>query len=416
MSIKGKIKKRSLIQYLLCYLLILTAGATLWTYILGWIGFKALIVLLINILVILKYNIKVPPSFIIYSSVTMLLLLILTRYTDGGFFNGNDFNSTLSMVIYALTGFVVYRIDEENAPKVYVKVVAFFASISIFFFTIQVIFGPSAFPEFIFRDVNYRSEYGFLLYTICKINMRNYGIFYEPGVYQTVISVAIFFLLYHDNLKLRDNTIRSYLIILTLAMLTTRSTTGYITLAILYSFNILSGSGSKKMKALFLSMLAAAVISFDYFANGTESLLYTIVLGKFAEIGFNNGYYRYGTSGGARVYLIDIALQVLRSNPLTGIGSNSYYSSFLSGTVWENSGTGNILCITIAKRGIVFTTFAIFYFLQKAFQNKKNIYSFIAFVLVFFNTIFAQSQLVYGVFAFAAFVDCGSLRKEHIAA
>ena len=137
MSIKGKIKKRSLIQYLLCYLLILTAGATLWTYILGWIGFKALIVLLINILVILKYNIKVPPSFIIYSSVTMLLLLILTRYTDGGFFNGNDFNSTLSMVIYALTGFVVYRIDEENAPKVYVKVVAFFASISIFFFTIQ---------------------------------------------------------------------------------------------------------------------------------------------------------------------------------------------------------------------------------------------------------------------------------------
>lgn len=412
----GKIKEKSLIQYLLCYLLILTAGATLWTYVLGGIGFKALIVLLINLLVLLKYKIKIPQSFSMYSIVTLGLFMGLSYYTDGGFLAGNDFNSTLSFVIYTFTAYVIYKIDEENAARIFIRTVYFFAAISIFFFAIQVVLGNGVFPEAIFRSVNYRSEYGFLLYTICKINMRNYGIFYEPGVYQTVLSAALYLLMFNDNLNLSEKTKRKYMIVLSVAVFTTGSTTGYISLAILYVFNVLSGSGSKRMKAGFILLLIVGGIGLDYVANGTDSLIYSIVIRKFLEIGFNrnSGYYRYGTSGGARVYLIDIALQVLGSKPLTGIGSTSYYMNYLNGTAWENGGTGNILCITIAKRGIVFTILAVSYVIHNAYKTKKNLYSFLAYLLVFFNTIFAQSQLVYGVFAFAAFVACRNAARQEI--
>ena len=396
------VKKRTLIQYLLCYLLILTSGAVLWTYVLDFIGFKALVVLLIDIVLIIKYRIKVPMLFVAYSIVLMAFLIILTYITDG-YFIGNDFNSTLSMLIYALLAYVIYKIDETSSSLVYIRTVSFFAIVSIFFWGIQVVFGSKAFPEFLFTDVNYRAEYGYLFYTICKIDLRNYGIFYEPGVYQTVLSVALFLLLYNDNLILKKTERRKYLVVLVITMLTTKSTTGYLSLAFLLIPYVLSRNGRKRLKALVILGIIVGIIGLDCILNANDSLLFRVVLAKFAGINFSNGRYNYASSGGARVYLIDIALRVLSTRPFTGLGANSLFSEHFKGTYWETNGAGNILCMTIAKRGILFTLFCISFFLLKAFNNKNSIYSFIAFVLVFFNTVFAQSQLVYAVFAFAAF-------------
>lgn len=406
MEKEKKLRKREFAQYLLGYLLILTAGATLWANVLGNIGFKAAIVLVIILLLMKKYKIALPISLTIFYATTVIMLLILTEYMDGGILAGNDFNGIISTLIYSLLGYELYIIDKKSASRVFVRIVSFFAAISIFFFAIQVTLGAGAFPEFLFRNVHNRSEYGFILYTICKSNQRNYGIFYEPGVYQTVLSSAIFLLLFDKTLFATKKKKILYVLILIIAMLTTGSTTGYISLTILLAFYVLSTNGSKKRKLFMMLIIIATVIIIEYLINRETSLLYIVVLRKFLEIQFGEGYYSYGTSGGARVFVIDIALQVLEKAPLTGIGSKAYYSNYLDGTVWEDSGTGNIFCITIAKRGIVFTTLVISYFIYKAFKNRSSVYSFCAFVLVFFNTIFAQSQLVYGVLAFVSFVHC----------
>ena len=85
---------------------------------------------------------------------------------------------------------------------------------------------------------------------------RNSGMFWEPGAYQGYLNLALFFLLKsnHNNKKLK-------LLVLSLALLSTYSTTGYLVYAVIIASVVLSNKEmSIPTKVLFLATLISLFV------------------------------------------------------------------------------------------------------------------------------------------------------------
>lgn len=124
------------------------------------------------------------------------------------------------------------------------KTVVFFASISLilwFLSVLQINIWDQITPEVdslmsyrIYSDSSTYQEFsyklhGMFLYSHRTVDMRNVSIFTEPGIYQMVLNTAIFVLLFlRDKLvSFSDKKVGRALMILSCALLSTQSTTGY---------------------------------------------------------------------------------------------------------------------------------------------------------------------------------------------
>ena len=138
----------------------------------------------------------------------------------------------------------------------YVKTVVFFASISLilwFLSVLQINIWDQITPEVdslmsyrIYSDSSTYQEFsyklhGMFLYSHRTVDMRNVSIFTEPGIYQMVLNTAIFVLLFlRDKLvSFSDKKVGRALMILSCALLSTQSTTGYISLCFIVLFYML---------------------------------------------------------------------------------------------------------------------------------------------------------------------------------
>lgn len=88
-----------------------------------------------------------------------------------------------------------------------------------------------------YQEFSYKLH-GMFLYSHRTVDMRNVSIFTEPGIYQMVLNTAIFVLLFlRDKLvSFSDKKVGRALMILSCALLSTQSTTGYISLCFIVLF------------------------------------------------------------------------------------------------------------------------------------------------------------------------------------
>lgn len=400
-----KLKKSEFIQIVLLYLLLQTHGGTLWRIVLGNFRIKAVAVLALTVFVALKYGIRIPNYLILYIGINLTLFFISANVTDGSIGAASDLGAVFAMNIYVLLAYVILKIHKAGAVRKYIAMVVFFATISLFFFGLQLLFGNGIFPELLFKPVGGGNLCGFLLYTVNKGRNRNNGFFYEPGVYVTVLNVALYFLLYYgENIEMNKKQRNRDIFILFLAILSTGSTAGYMVTAVLVCGTILAGKRKRRQKTMMLLFLIAAVFSLDFLWNKQNSLVYKYVIFKFADIGWNRttGYYQYGSSGGARIYMWMKAMEALRISPWWGIGSTGYFAQLSEG-VWQNEGTGNILAISLVRRGLLTTASVIAPLLYSCYKHKKKLIHFLVFGFMYGVTIFSQAELIYASFALLVF-------------
>lgn len=405
---RGVINVRNTIQIFLIYLMIIMHGAVIWSAIIGDSYVNLLIIALIALIVISRVRLPVRKTYLLYCAATAACYFISALMNGIGLSAGLNIKTAIIIDINILVAFVAVNLNQQKAVTIFVKIISIFAGISVICFLAQQIIGTGIFPSSLFPYTNWgRGHWWYLIYSYTE-DPRNYGIFYEPGVYQVLLNSALYLLLFrNDELLPKQKSNQKNLVIILLAIATAGSTTGYISMIIiLLGFLIKKYSTHIKLKKhekrlILIALFMICFIIFDYIRNGSNSFLSTYVIDKLNETNITTGDFNYDTSGGARLFIIAQAIEALKKNPLFGVGSVSL-SNAIADEFWLGFGTGNVLFSTIATKGLVTLLITIVPLLYIAYRNRRSNMEFVVFLLVYINTVVAQSQLLYGSFILLA--------------
>lgn len=389
-------------QYFLLYLLLLCQDAGLYR---NNSDIIRNIIFLASIAFMIVWRADVKKKEISYFGTVIFIMLALRFYHGDAQF----IDEMLKVLEHLLVAYAAYKMDSDKCGTRFVKSVTFFSAISLPAYVMA-----NFLPEI--YDLPFLANYevvwagstldfkGVLFYVYRSFEpFRNNGIFTEPGVYQIVLSTAIFVLLFNGtSLFLDEKRKIRYLIILCITMITTTSTTGYISLVILIFL------GALQRKIIFpenrvarrILIVGAFAILIDYYIRGTDSIINLYLFDKLSVVTLDGsqitGQSMWTSSGNARMAVYYQMLQVVTSRPL-GYGFTNFYN--LLNILYDGNAAGARLLIYFAAMGIVPMLLVIFPIFSIMWKNRTSVYQFIAYVIIFINTGVAQSKGIYAAFA-----------------
>lgn len=405
----GKIQ---ILQYFLIYLVFISSRAVIYaTYQMNWVYATMILCAFLS----MKYTwLRNQKIYIVFAF--LLASLQLTRMINHG---GYGLEFWLINVSKIWVAYIAVNIDKNNFLERFLRMTVFFASISLIMWILSFI-APGIVEQILFAQGEYfGGTKGMLLYTFrystwSRGDTRNVGIFTEPGIYQIVLNVAIYILLFmRSKLNFSAKKTTRYLLVLIAALLSCQSTTGYISLAIIVlGFLLQREKSDVKMRILQLLVLGIVILLVNYSISGTNSIVYKTIISKLSteggqfDLNASTGYYRMNG--------ITAGLEIFYNNPL---GAGDYYigslQNILTGTVASGAGIITVL----ATCGII--TFLMFsYFnIYLAARNIKSIIPFMVYLSVWINTGLSQSDIVYAVMLCIVFSGLESVKKHnyHIA-
>ena len=237
------------------------------------------------------------------------------------------------------------------------------------------------------------------------VYMRNCGIFWEPGVYQIYLNLAIMLLIFN---QIKDVEHRNRkIIIFSIALLTTQSSMGLLCMAItLFAASIINEASQNKsamrVVAIFL-LIVLVIIEVNYSIVG-----YKLLQGE--------------GSFSSRIEDLRISTSITRVYPLFGTGLFRDFSSIwtwhrenLTANFWGGLANSNGLGASFFKMGVPFTLIHMSFLFRNYYMLcDKNL---ILAILFFINTIlfFVNEPIVFVPFWIAmaswAFIvdDCEAI-------
>ena len=346
-------------------------------------------------------------KFTINSKMAIKLFTLLAIISIGSMSSRGE--EAKQAIINILQFFIAYlyalSFDFSKFLKKFVNIIYFICWFSVIVYVLYIVV-----PDFIklFPDVSntvgVKAENLFFT-TICGgINVRNQGLFWEPGAFQTYINLTLIMeLFYFKNLGLKRMTV--YMA----AILTTYSTAGYLTtLFIVYIYitqHLFSTSGKEKSnaKTVFIIMtvvIIAIIVFFSLSNNVSES-----VFGKFdayRESGYGSNK---RTTVSVRFDAFIRPFKVFWQYPMFGAGTRGMTNFALNERYNMNTCT---FINWFAYFGIFFGAMMMrmFYKFAKRFSNKKIIV-----YMIFFAIFLATATENYYrnpsilIFAFFPFVN-----------
>lgn len=292
----------------------------------------------------------------------------------------------------------------------YVKTVVFLAAISLIlwsFSALQINIWDQITPEVnslmsyriysdsrIYQEFSYKLH-GLFLYSHRTVDMRNVSIFTEPGIYQMVLNVAIFVLLFlRDKLvSFSDKKIGYSLVILTCALLSTQSTTGYISICFIVLFYMLfekrkNTERNWKQKILIVLFVILIFLMIDYMVRGSESFIQVSLISKLFS---GEQKLSLDASGMARADVIFLAIQIMASHPF-GVG----YSRLGALMDVESTGMAGAAIMQFgAAWGILPLIAVICWLFYPVLKFCRKKYMAVLYIVMYLNTVLAQSDLFY---------------------
>lgn len=246
---------------------------------------------------------------------------------------GTLFTSTLSIgsILYILGTFLftyaTIKYDTEFFLKRLLTILIIISVTSIILFTLTQILGIETFaPIFPYickggNELDAKGVYsygGFIYRWVFIHSERNCGPFGEPGQYQGVLSVALYFSLYKKELFKSINKQIIYITIFTITLLTTLSTNGYIALSIIYLGYLIKPYGNKKIKKYTISILLVVILLLLFTPLGKEYFKIAVYDKFYTEDKFTI----YSNTTGARTNGIVEIYNYIQTHPsvLLGIG------------------------------------------------------------------------------------------------
>lgn len=406
-----RVKKSALFQYLLIYIMLLCNSSNFYAYrVDGNIVTQYILIAVMVAFLLLK---KSALSKQALTCVSVLLgFTVFVRMLQGGI--GLSFWSEMAIKILCVA--VAITIDKERFFDRFVKIVFVFATISMLFWGIQlagVNLAKILFTRFATRNnsVSYDYQgyrtivnlpgYGQLLYSYLEIYpYRNIGIFSEPGVYQMVINTAICILLFFPQyIEIKPQIRKGYFFILSICLVTTQSTSGYIGyLAILLAMLVKRRTSNHervninwKRYAISAIGIGVIVLSVDYLTRGTNSLISVTIISKLFTNANQFSLVAENSTGQYRVASLMMSLQAMVQYPL-GMGIEKWNSFY---RLNELAGAGGWPFKFGAIMGVVPFVYLMYWIFAPLKRLKGNTVLIILLIFLYFNTAIAQSSAVY---------------------
>jgi hypothetical protein len=254
----NKLKLREMIDYVLIYLLIFFSNGyqlSVYTGTIRLLMNLGLVILLVFYSSIRRKSIKTNQLSLIIL-ITILCNIVLTFMV-----NNEGLNQILITVALFLTAFiftVFYNINDFL--KKFIKIMSFLCVYSLVLYFATILLPDMVKHLPIVQNVQGKLAYNAFFSTIRLDSylIRNQGIFWEPGAFQTFINLALIF-----NLFIFKENQRKNLVIFGMALFTTFSTTGYIVgLIIIFVFVLHSQKKEerKKLKRTYGVLLIVVVL------------------------------------------------------------------------------------------------------------------------------------------------------------
>ncbi len=375
---------QSTLQYILIYGIFTLCGSLLFTQYQN-VFLYATVFLFIILFLINKHNRLISP---VLMCGVLLVSVLFVRVVSGEIgINAWLLNSAQFLIVYC-----AFYIDKENFLDRYVKLTCIMAVISVIGFVLNMAM-PSILDRVLISRIHrfnkaetYTTLYrGLLFFTCTSVDMRNFGIYTEPGRYQAMLNGALFCVLFCQKYLNMDKkqSLRA-IIILAITIVTTRSTTGYIMMGTLFVGYILlrKDEFNYKLKRTILAvaLLGTAILLVDFVRNGADSIVGAVVLGKLEDTDIDD----MSSSGGARLRMIEICLRSIVEKPW-GMGTLSVEGNNVSAGILKY----------IASFGVVpgiYILVWIFRPISKSFQGKIEL---VSFIIIYVYLGLAQTFIFY---------------------
>lgn len=319
----------------------------------------------------------------------LVFLLLLSCIILSCLINGFDITFDLWIILMLTAATVISSsVNYSLFWTAYVDVMAVMGIISAAVFILyQVVPGMfSAFPNYVWHgNILMKNCY------ICVVQVntqfrRNFGIFYEPGMYSVFLILALYFSLFRAKLDLKK--IGALLI----ALATTLSTSGYICAAgLIVAFLLNNQNISRKAKKRIVILIIAALIVVALFLMNNADALWFLT-NKLSEFSIKTSVNMNDSgSGYERWRSIVYAINAFLSNPVVGVGYVGWLKIFR--TIIATATPINWFGIY----GIVYGSLMNFFYLKNSiiYTTGKNV-SYISTIIlatVFIANIISQNMV-----------------------
>lgn len=401
-----KIKKRHIVEMSLLYLLYIMHGTNIML-------FTSMItdLFIFGIIVILriKYKVRLDVKTAMICSILLLNYIITGVLSGASAGEGYNFTGWLYIVITLMTVKLLYTIDTDVMSK-FIHLVFFFSAISLVCYFI-VFMGAGSLLQRIFRT--YTSGMGVVsgkwFYVYNPISERNSGIFTEPGIFQLILVMCLFVMIFlRERISIVGCKYSIYMAVLIITIITTKSAAGYLGLLIIVCGVLLKRKEKRDVLIFAILLIGVAYLLYDFYTNGNASLLQTYFFGKFAEVDSTN-YSR--SSGGARMVTMTLGIESALHHPF-GIGYLQWQEQ-IKMIYGRQFGTGNALFSMLGIRGFGALLITLYLALTPAVKNRKDWLEAIIFIILYLYITTVQSNVMYPATTLVAFLGMQERKNLH---
>lgn len=302
--------------------------------------------------------------------------------------NGFDSTFDLWVILILIVSIVICSsINYADFWTAYVDVMVGLSLVSIVIF-VSYQFVPGLFSIF----PNYFWHSGILIKNcfVCVVQVnsqyrRNFGIFFEPGMYSVLLVIALYFSLFRIDLNIKR------IGILLIALATTFSTNGYFcSVGLIVAFLLNKKSFSQKIRNRVITLIVVTLLGVVMFFLINPSNK-DFLLNKLTEIKFDASVNSDGSgSGYERWRSVVYACNAFLSNPVLGVGYVGWLRIF-------NSVIATATPINwFGLYGMVYGILMNFFYLKNTIiytrRNNVNYISTIIMVIVFIANIMSQNM------------------------
>lgn len=380
-------KINNLIEYIIIIMCIVCSGAVIYQN-------NNRIILIITMLgILLFYFIKYRNINLIFEKDKMIkyfIILYLFSSLIHFFAIESSFFGELGKIIQLLMAvFICNIITPEKFLKKYNTILYVLAFLSIIFYLIPFIFPefPKLFPIITdYAGSKFHNAFVFCYPTYIGNFYRNQSIFWESGAFQAFLNVSIFLELF----IFKDKKSKKHLFVFIVALLLTKSTTGFIIFIILILLKLIEFKtfDEKIKKILILSLPIVIIISIAF--------IFPVIIDKFSQDSLSYVSFVRRIND----MFIDIKILLLKPmNFLFGLGEEQYiikFTELLNQTgigVYSQASSSNSITAFAAQYGII-ASIPIYLLYINGIYSMKKIHIIIAFLALILLCLISENFIM----------------------
>lgn len=292
---------------------------------------------------VIKFNIKSVVCICTYIIINTLL----------NYKNNINYEEVVILLIFTVGSyFVISAISFKDFKNVYINIIVVLSVISlILYFMVSY--------KLVETNITYIQGKRHMMYLFNNFGWnvlfgRNSGMFWEPGAFQILLNIALIFMI-DDSLKervVKKKAIKNIIIILTI--ISTKSTTAYLIMAILFIYYIYKGNYFRgRRKYLYPCIIPIVFI-----------ILITIINSSVVADKFDNN----NMSFNARNNHIRISMDIIKQKPILGFGCGSRDAKMIGLAEGMDANSAGLL-VTVIYFGI---PYLIMYYILLIIGIKKK--------------------------------------------